>query len=108
MNISIKIPNLNRATLIKLGKQQNVNPKAYPLGSRPGKSAPSFIYDSGKNLARYYGYYQDIRPYLPEERIKDIRQKPVATSLAFQRIFTQEKSRFSSKACRLDEKRQIC
>ncbi len=64
-------------------------PKATPIGKRPGFG--SSIYESGKQLSKTFGVYEDIRSYLPEERIqseiKDIYQHPVKKSFEFQKTF---------------------
>ncbi len=82
--------NLVKKTLINATKSHNYSPKAYPIGSRPGKSAPGVFYDLGKRTARYFGYYQDIRPYLPEERIKDIKDYPVKHAVAWQKFWSKK------------------
>ncbi len=62
------------------------SPKAYPI--KQGNVKPSILpagYEAFKAGAKAYGYYKDIRPYLPEERLGNIYKKPVSTSLDFQR-----------------------
>ncbi len=76
---------MKMARLVNRG-QKGINPKAYPIGSKPGKSAPGFAYDTGKRLAKYFGYYQDIEPYLPEEMIQRPYKEPVTTSIEFARL----------------------
>ncbi len=79
----------NRTRLVS-GGQKQITPKAYPIGTRPGKSAPGIAYDTGKTISKYFGYYKEIEPFLPENIVprylKKPYKEPVTTSIEFARL----------------------
>ncbi len=84
--------------------------KTYKLNQGKG----TFIgpaYEGFKSVAKIYGYYEQVRPYLPEERFKDIYRKPVTTSLDFQRGFQKifpkkafRSNKVNQKFCKFSDK----
>ncbi len=87
-------------TLVTSGNSKGISPKATPIRPQNSRSYTGTIYEGGKRLSRYFGYYSKIEPYLPDERIRKIKSQPVATSFDFARLFSKKKTNFISTKCR--------
>ncbi len=63
--------------MIVASKSQDTKPKVSPIGVRPSKAGylPG-AYEIGKTMAKGYGYYKDIEPYLPDRYIEKYTYKP--------------------------------
>ncbi len=81
---------------INATQSSQISPKTYRIGQGKGTYVGP-IYEGFKQVARTYGFYKDIEPYLPEELIQKPFKKPVTTSLDFQRAIQKiipKKTRF--------------
>ncbi len=55
-------------------KQSRIHPKATIIGRRSGQYGS--IYTVGKRLVEFAGYYDEIKPFLPETYIDKYTYKP--------------------------------
>ncbi len=93
----------------------SIAPKTYQINSGKGTYAGP-AYQAFKAIAKTYGFYKDIRPYLPEEVIKKYRTQTIktakykySTTLAgsnFASTLSKKKSRTKSSTCQL--KQEYC
>ncbi len=56
----------------------SIAPKTYTINSGKG-TVIGPVYQIGKQIARVYGYYDTIKPYLPENIISEYRTKAIKT-----------------------------
>ncbi len=61
--------------MIVAARSESVGPKTHRINSGKGTYI-SPIYEGFKQTARIYGFYKDIKPYLPETYLKKYTYKP--------------------------------
>ncbi len=86
--------------MIVAGKSQRAKPKVSPIGIRPSKAGyVSGAYEIGKTVAKGYGYYKDIEPYLPDRYIEKYTYKPGKriTGYLGQKLHEKKKLRSSKR-----------
>ncbi len=99
--------------MIVASQRKSVSPKSYQI-NRGGKAAifgPA--YEGFKTVSKAYGFYKDIKPYLPENILGKYKYKTHKRVFGYasQKFHAKPRipqSGFQSKACRLDKEHQIC
>ncbi len=86
--------------MIVAGKSQSQKPKISPIGQRPSKAGyvPA-VYEVGKTALKSYGYYEQVKPYLPDTYIDKYTYKPHKRISGYigQKVYSKKpKSAFSS------------
>ncbi len=63
-------------TLIKTTASQPTSARATVIGTKTRYPVVSYTYEGLKIASKTYGFYQDIKPYLPETYLDKYRYKP--------------------------------
>ena len=87
--------------MIVARSRQTTKVKTSPIGTGPkGPTYLPAIYEIGKQVADIYGYYENIKPYLPETYIDKYTYKPRKRIAGYlgQKLYEKKKFRTSSSS----------
>ncbi len=94
--------------MIVTASSQPHGAKATVIGQKSRYSYFGYPYEGFKYAARTYGFYQDIKPYLPETYLDKYRYKPhkrVSGYLGLSKGFLKKKRRIITKRYQFDKER---
>ncbi len=87
--------------------QTRINPKAYPIGSNAKAPYVGTAYQLFKHASKVYGFYGDIKPYLPDTYL-DYKPHKRLTGYAGKRFHAKKKifrTKFRKNAsCQFNQK----